>query len=743
MPTYEQLYNLDHAKLDEAAEAWADMAQRFASLSHEMSGRVERPFRAAGWQSSDGTAAAAGALVKETSQEISDASAEAKAIRTALAEAHTGLKKCQQKLHQLVHEDAKKQKLNVSDTGEVTDADDSDSGIFDDRALKVQMFAALIGAVLDEADEIDASTTRALRRDLGHDKNDFNSKVATSLESADADYAARLLKKGSKMSDADLRELDRILSHHHNDPAFSTAFFDKLGPKQTLKLYGDVSLDSDAGDNRKRLVEDLQRNMGMNLATATDPDNKPHLPESWSAQLRKAGAERIQLDHSVNLDMFQPGKDGVYGYQLLGGILRYGHYDSHFLTPVAEHVTQLNQKHPDMFQYRSMGIDRPDFDPSSAKPGDHEPLNGVLEALGHSPEAAEDFFTGPMHEYSDDGTLQGPMSKIDGKSGYFDFLSHKDPEELPGMNTNRDSSPDGFADSLGHALESATTGHAYDDNDAPPVKHSPEQAKLVQQVVDRFGEKDGPGLLNGHDSAPYKTMRDSLGHITAEYMGDFQRSLSAHGDLPSYGARADLDADAARSFLGQVGQDPEAYASISASQQAYTAVQVDQAMNADTDSTVGTEGRVRNAVHPGATIAGIMSQARAEAVHDTHTADDKEFNDHVDAVNRAVSKGILIGTGSIPGNVAGNVVGYGIGEIQDQVIKSIKHDTTTDAQHDAGLKYSGGMEAAQDSARAAVDRAARHGHFTPSTLTDLKNGAADAATDGHTAGAQWEDARHG
>ncbi|WP_261958296.1 hypothetical protein [Streptomyces nigrescens] len=64
--------------------------------------------------------------------------------------------------------------------------------------------------------------------------------------------------------------------------------------------------------------------------------------------------------------------------------------------------------------------------------------------------------------------------------------------------------------------------------------------------------------------------------------------------------------------------------------------------------TVGAEGRVRNAVHPGATIAGIMSQARAEAVHDTHTAEDKEFNDHVDAVNRAVSKGILIGTGSIP-----------------------------------------------------------------------------------------------
>ncbi|MFD8549689.1 hypothetical protein [Streptomyces sp. NPDC059649] len=73
------------------------------------------------------------------------------------------------------------------------------------------------------------------------------------------------------MSDADLRELDRILSHHHNDPAFSTAFFDKLGPKQTLKLYGDVSLDSDAGDNRKRLVEDLQRTRWWAREVGSEP----------------------------------------------------------------------------------------------------------------------------------------------------------------------------------------------------------------------------------------------------------------------------------------------------------------------------------------------------------------------------------------------------------------------------------------------------------------------------------------
>ncbi|GAU71097.1 putative hypothetical protein [Streptomyces sp. NBRC 110611] len=743
MPTYEQLYNLDHAKLAEAAEAWGEMARRFTSLTHEMSDRVEQPFRQAGWQSSDGAAASAGDMVKATAQEISDASTEARAIRTALAEAHAGLKKCQEKLHKLANEEAKKQKLHVSGTGEVTDTDDSDPELFENRQLKVQLFAALIVAVLNEADEIDASATRALRRDVGNNKSDFNSNVATSLASADADYAAELMKKGSKMSNAELTELDRILSHHRNDPAFSAAFYNKLGPKQALKLYGDVSLDTDADATRKELIQDLQRNMGENLATATDPDNKPHLSDRWSAELRKVGAERIHLDRNVTLNMFQPGKEGVYGYQLIGGLLRYGNYDSRFLTPIAEHVTQLNQKHPDMFRYASLAIDRPDFDPSHRRGGDNDPLIGVMEALGHSPEAATDFFTGPMHEYNDDGTLKGPLGKIGNSSGYLDFLTHKDPSEIPGMNTNRDSSPDSFPESLGHALEAATTGHPYDDADAPPVKHSPEQAKLVEQVVDRFGEKDGPGLLNGHDKAPYKAIRGSLGHITAEYMGDFQRTLSAQGDLPSFGARADLDADASRTFLGQVGQDPEGYASISASQQAYTTIQVDRAMNAHTDSTVTMEGRVANAVHPGATIAGIMSQARAEAVHDTHTADDKDFNDRVDAVNRAVSKGLLIGTGSLPGNVIGNVVGWGVGEIQQQVVDNIKQDTTTDAQYDAGKAYSGGITAAQDSARAAVDRAARHGHFSASTLNDLKNSAAGSATNGHTAGAQWEDARHG
>ncbi|MER0480805.1 hypothetical protein ABR737_21080 [Streptomyces sp. Edi2] len=53
------------------------------------------------------------------------------------------------------------------------------------------------------------------------------------------------------------------------------------------------------------------------------------------------------------------------------------------------------------------------------------------------------------------------------------------------------------------------------------------------------------------------------------------------------------------------------------------------------------------------------------------------------------------------------------------------------------------MEAAQDSARAAVERAAERGHFNHSTVTDLSHSASDAAMDGHTSGAQWEDARHG
>ncbi|MED7828204.1 hypothetical protein VXC91_41610, partial [Streptomyces chiangmaiensis] len=64
------------------------------------------------------------------------------------------------------------------------------------------------------------------------------------------------------------------------------------------------------------------------LANATDPDHRHYLPDSWNAEFRRLGTQQIGWETG---QMNKP-----YGYQVLGGLLRYGNYDPRFLTPVAE-----------------------------------------------------------------------------------------------------------------------------------------------------------------------------------------------------------------------------------------------------------------------------------------------------------------------------------------------------------------------------------------------------------------------
>ena len=85
---------------------------------------------------------------------------------------------------------------------------------------------------------------------------------------------------------------------------------------------------------------------------------------------------------------------GPFGYQLLGGIMRFGNYDPKFLNPITEHVIQLRQKDHEFF-YGSKGMlggpENP-LNPSGINGSGYDPVLGMMEALGHSPEAAKQFF---------------------------------------------------------------------------------------------------------------------------------------------------------------------------------------------------------------------------------------------------------------------------------------------------------------------------------------------------------------
>ncbi|WP_020119634.1 DUF6571 family protein [Streptomyces canus] len=755
MPTYEQLYHLNLSNLKAAADRWRETATKFKGLHTAYGDEVAAPFKQAGWHQPVLTAAKADSDVRAAQQEFEDAQKEAEGIAGVLTSLHTELQKAKTKLHHLAEVEAPKEELHVSATGVVTPRNDANQQTWahhdpDGQALireqqqACDAFARRIEAVLQQAADADETACWALRRDLGGYTDDFNSKVVMSLDSADATHAAELMKKGDKLTDTELTELNHLLKSNQGDAEFSTTFYKQLGQKGTLQLYGQLALQTaDASDGRKALLQELQRNMGNNLATATNPGKTPHLDEQWTADLRKLGTQHIALYPDSM-------REGPYGYQLLGGILRYGDYDSSFLTPIAEHVTQLHAKDPYFFAGTKSDFGGPEygFNPSGKNGAGYDPMNSVLEALGHSPQAATDYFTPPMEKYAEDGTHKGELANIDGANSYLDYLVNKDYESFPDI-TGHDpdaveKSMNDFPDSLGHALEAGTTGRPWDgDPNADSVPHTDDQATLTRQIVDKFGGEEGPELLNGKDGAPFEAARDSLGNIAAEYMGDVQSAVSGHDDLPVAGTSADLQASTTEPFLAAVGQDPDAYAAITGAQQAYTSGIVDKVINGDSESTVDDTERVKQAVAPGSIVAGIMSEARADAVFDTHRASDADFNESAETASKWVGRGLGLATGAIKVPVVGDIAGWAVEDIQSSVMESIQRDTTTEARYEAGLEYTAGRESTQDAAAAAVDRATANGRLNQDTIDDLRKAAVTQAGASHSEGSQWEDSRHG
>ncbi|WP_329290114.1 hypothetical protein [Streptomyces sp. NBC_01455] len=757
--TFTDLVEVDLGRLATAVTDWKNTVDGLKTQAENARKGMQAKSDAARWAGVNATVTRE--FVGKTTKEIADLHTEANSIYQVLDDAHTELAALQKQIRTAVQTDAPALGIRVEDIGDGKvrcffphirgDTDERTQEQLDAR----QELEGRVNGLLAHASEIDASVARALRKSHGGDPHNAGHSAYESLNDAQVERALELAHKGDKMTDQELAELNRLIRYNgrEKDGEFATEFYEGLGgPEKTLEFYAEMSIDGTGGEATKvRLdaVRDLQQNMGFALANATDPDTAHHLPGSWGADFRRLGTQEIGWEKG------QWNKP--YGYQVLGGLLRYGNYDARFINPIAEHITQLHKEDPYRFlSNKPMGSeDIYGFNPSGRLGTGNDPLNSVLEALGHSPEASEKFFTDPPTAYNEDGTV-----KTGGKVGfdtYLDLFTDKDFEWTVDTNdTNILADEDktkkalGFGpEALGHALESATTGRPYDSDDtADAIRHTPERAQLVNDIVNKLGED--PGLIrhneNGdidEESGPLYAMRGSLGDITAEYMGDFQSSLAGGGEqFTSFGESARLNPEFAHRFLAEVGQDPDAYASITSAQQAYTANVVNDVINGDSDSSVSDAERLRNATRAGGIVAGVMSESRADAVLDYHTASDKEFNeaaaDKQKWADRLLGMGIDKAAERVP--VLGAPLEWASEDIQESIMKSIEKDSSDQAEGDATRTYHEGRSAVMDSARTAVGAATRNSGFNADTINDLKNSAANGADDGHTAGATMESA---
>ncbi|MGH1556209.1 hypothetical protein ACRAWF_43885 [Streptomyces sp. L7] len=208
-------------------------------------------------------------------------------------------------------------------------------------------------------------------------------------------------------------------------------------------------------------------------------------------------------------------------------------------------------------------------------------------------------------------------------------------------------------DSLGHALEAATTGYSYDAT-ADAVKaggdhRTASTAAVMEQVAYLYGGEDGPKLL--HDQPE---LADSLGKVGGAYIDDIDYELSGIGDhgkdasdFPAQltPGRARFGNQGAIDFLSVLGQNEDSHKGVTAAQHLHTPSMLD----ANPATSEAHMNHARDVMAVGAEARGILDNSRVQQAETTYGQNSEEANK---ALGRSADwKKLLVGA-VVAGGVA-------------------------------------------------------------------------------------------
>ncbi|MEU0619900.1 hypothetical protein ABZ329_03390 [Streptomyces rubiginosohelvolus] len=663
MLSYEDIVEAPLGKLKAAADDWSEMATKLDRLADHASDGMKAKANKASWEGLN--AGVTKAFVGKTVKEFADAAAEAKGVKTLLEEGYAAFKKAKDDLVNIRDHEGPAAGISVDGRGKVTARspisennaarhDPDFSKYLQQERENIASWQKKIDAIVENCNDTDVTFKNSLEANVT-DRKDFSAPKYTKFDQEEAARAVALANKGRDLTHAELQALNELLRDNGKSVEFAKNFYEKLGPEKALAFFGQLATDTNdySKVDKERLadVQALQRNLGLNLATASH--DKAFTAE-WGPELRKMGTQQIPLSKYDN-------GGGPYGYQLLGGIMRYGNYDAKFLNPIAEHVAQLHQQDP----YRFAGnkqvngfLDNP-FNPSGKNGSGYDPTTAMLEALGNSPDAAKKFFTDDPTAYNEDGTVNrgatADLGKQDGEAidNYLDFFGNEKWESFPDSNS---TDPDKLGptlqympDALGHALEAATLGYPAGEPDAR-VQRDADNAAIMQKVMEKYGSD--AGLLKHQEG-----LADSMGVMGAGYIDDINWALEKNESDSVFAPRGNQEgrldfADTedhngrsiVREFLSSLGQHPDAYATVSAAEEVYT--------RSVLEAQVGPDGKIdqgaaRAAVHTGSEVQGMLDQSRGDQVQAENL---KKHEDYEKAVAKRAG---WIEFGAVAGVAAG------------------------------------------------------------------------------------------
>jgi hypothetical protein len=384
------------------------------------------------------------------------------------------------------------------------------------------------------------------------------SRAANASAAKAAKRATELAKKDPEdLSPEEFDELNELFAKNYDEYPFAEKVIGALGAKKTLQLWEKMSnLDKPAGYGetsdfaRAGDLDEMQKNLSLTVAAATNSDS-PAM-KKWKKDMVDIGNQPIGEKGPAPYG----DSGGPEGFIVMSSLMRYGDYDDKFLE---DYGTALIKEDKRVLE----GADQPyasGWGTTSTinhlgNDEGNDPLTGYMKALANSPQAATKFFT--AKQMGDDGKQETNLKYL--------FEERKWPDDsMPGK-----ESVTGL-NSMGHALEAATTGHRPGEQaTAEDIRHSKEQAALFSALVKSVSEDQDRLQEHGF-------LSDSFANISAEYMPDLQRSLDAdimYGNrlYPTPGATAHLDTSDTVRFLHAVSRNEEGYERLMVSQHVYAA----------------------------------------------------------------------------------------------------------------------------------------------------------------------------
>lgn len=645
--TVQDLNDLRLGTLKTAVDDWRTMAGKLERLAAGGGGDVgaadlRKKADAADWKGANATVSRQ--FVTKTAAQFADAAAEAKSVLGLLSGAHTDFTKHKQDLRTAIDEVAK-QNIYVNDNGNVSNASPPGAvaGNADiHRPSQEELDAAQhrITKILAEATETDRIVARALRA-LAKDKYDFTDKGPDSVEEADreqgqadARYWEKEIAKGhvGDWSKEKLARFNEMLTEQRDNPGFTETFATGLGADGTLQFWRDLAAPPGGAveGDKAELLAHVQDNLGMALANASHSDS-PAM-ETWKKDLIAAGGKTFPVDPAMPM--------GPNGFQVMSSLMHKGTFDSDFLHDYGQAMLKYERTYPGDPEVAWRDTTSLTYPPTGSA---NDPVSGFMDALGHNPAEALDFF--------DESTGQG-----DDRMSNFDYLvGHGDgARQWP---VGDDGKPIGY-DRLGHALESATLGYAYDDK-APhlPPLNTEAQIHAREERLDLVSK-----VMGNYDSAEVIDKQPGIGNSLAKIAAGNIDSLNySMGDWGGSGELADRDGlfnndkshlrdfggPATQDFLRAVASDGDAYETVSAAQQVYGS------------SLMAGQDNRNDALDAGlhsVSMHGLLDEARIEAIG-------HEYGDVEGAVNRELEK-----QGEWRNFVAGAAIGVGVGVASEVVV---------------------------------------------------------------------------